>query len=101
MVEDDPQTRGSFARRLPGRLRAGHKGDPDVAGCIGRSNWGRPEPVGTLAPLTIGVDEAAVTVDVSGAFRNAEGDGLTYRATSSARAVAAVTATGARRWWRR
>ena len=53
-----------------------------------------PEPVGALVPLTIGLDEAAVTVDVSGAFRDADGDALTYAATSSAPAVATVTATG-------
>ena len=53
-----------------------------------------PEAVGVLAPLTIGLDEAAVTVDVSGAFRDPDGDALTYGATSSAPAVAAVTATG-------
>ena len=53
-----------------------------------------PEAVGTLSPLTIGLDEAAVTVDVSGAFRDPDGDALTYGATSSAPAVAAVTATG-------
>ena len=53
-----------------------------------------PEAVGTLGPLTVGLDEAAVTVDVSGAFRDPDGDALTYGATSSAPAVAAVTATG-------
>ena len=29
-----------------------------------------PEAVGALGPLTIGLDEGAVTVDVSGAFRD-------------------------------
>ena len=53
-----------------------------------------PEPVGTLAPLTIGVDEAAVTVDVSGAFRDPDGDRLTYGATSSAPAVVSVAVSG-------
>ena len=53
-----------------------------------------PEAVGALAPLTIGLDETAVTVDVSGAFRDPDGDALTYGATSSVPAVAAVTATG-------
>ena len=42
-----------------------------------------PEPVGTLPPLTIGVDEGATTVDVSGAFRDPDGDRLTYGASSS------------------
>ena len=49
-----------------------------------------PEPVGVLAPLTLGVDEAPVTVEVSGAFQDPDGDALTYGATSSAPAVAAV-----------
>ena len=53
-----------------------------------------PEAVGVLGPLTIGLDEGAVTVEVSGAFRDPDGDALTYGATSSAPAVAAVTATG-------
>jgi hypothetical protein len=53
-----------------------------------------PEAVGVLGPLTIGLDDAAVTVEVSGAFRDPDGDALTYEATSSAPAVAAVTATG-------
>ena len=43
-----------------------------------------PEPVGVLAPLTMRVDEAAETVEVSGAFRDPDGDDLTYRRRSSA-----------------
>ena len=53
-----------------------------------------PEPVGALPPLTMQVDEAAVTVDVASAFRDPDGDLLTYRATSSAPAVAAVAVLG-------
>ena len=55
-----------------------------------------PEPVGTLAPLTIGVDEAAVTVEVADAFRDPDGDALTYGATSSAPDVVTVRVAGAR-----
>ncbi len=55
-----------------------------------------PEPVGVLAPLTIAVGEASVAVDVSGAFRDPEGDTLTYAATSSSSAVAAVSVSGGR-----
>ena len=55
-----------------------------------------PEPVGTLPPLTIQADEAAVTVDVVGAFRDPDGDRLTYRASSSRLAVAAVSVSGSR-----
>ena len=55
-----------------------------------------PEAVGTLAPLTMGVDEAAVTVEVSGAFRDPDGDHLTFEANSSAPSVVRVGASGSR-----
>ena len=55
-----------------------------------------PEPVGTLPPLTIEADAAAVTVDVAGGFRDPDGDRLTYGASSSRPAVAAVSVSGSR-----
>ena len=55
-----------------------------------------PEPVGTLPALTIEADEAAVTVDVAGAFRDPDGDRLTYGASSSRPAVAAVSVSASR-----
>ena len=55
-----------------------------------------PEPVGRLAPLTIGVDESPVTVEVSGAFRDPDGDRLTYGASSSMPSVASVLVSGSR-----
>ncbi len=55
---------------------------------------GPPSPVGTLAARTLRVGEAAVTVDVSGAFRDPEGDALTYGAVSSAPGVASVSVSG-------
>ena len=55
-----------------------------------------PEPVGTLPPLTIEADEAAVTVDVAGAFRDPDGDRLTYGASSPRPAVAGVSVSGSR-----
>ena len=55
-----------------------------------------PEPVGALLPLTLGVDDAAVTVEVGGAFRDPDGDALTYRASSSSPRVVTVRAAGAR-----
>ena len=55
-----------------------------------------PEPVGTLGPLTIGVNEGAVSVEVARAFRDPDGDPLTYRATSSAPWVASVAVAGSR-----
>ena len=63
--------------------------------CRGPSNQ-PPEPVGTLRPLTIGVYEASVTVEVSGAFRDPDGDRLTYRARSSSPSVASVAVSGSR-----
>ena len=55
-----------------------------------------PEPVGTLAALTIGLDESAVPVDVAGAFRDPDGDPLTYGASSSSPSVASVSVLGSR-----
>ena len=53
-----------------------------------------PESVGALPPLTLGVDDSAVAVEVGRAFRDADGDRLTYGAASSAPAVAAVAVLG-------
>ena len=53
-----------------------------------------PERVGTLAPLIIGVDDAAVSLDVAAAFRDPDGDQLSYRATSSVPLVAATAVSG-------
>ncbi|MCY4510403.1 MAG: hypothetical protein OXG35_26120, partial [Acidobacteria bacterium] len=71
----------------PGGLSATQLFTVTVAGPSNRP----PEAVGVLAPLPMGLDEAGVTVDVSGAFRDPDGDALTYRATSSAPTVAAVS----------
>ena len=53
-----------------------------------------PEPVGRLAPVTLAVDDAAVTVEMSGAFRDPDGDTLTYGVTSSAPGIASVVVFG-------
>ena len=53
-----------------------------------------PVSVGALAPLTIGAGETAATVDVASAFRDPDGDPLTYGAISSAPAVASVSVSG-------
>ena len=53
-----------------------------------------PAPVGALPPLTLGVDSAAVPIEVAGAFRDPDGDALTYGATSSAPSVAGVSVSG-------
>ena len=55
---------------------------------------GPPAPVGALPPVTLGVDGAAVRVEVGGAFRDPDGDVLTYSATSSAPSVASVAVVG-------
>ena len=55
-----------------------------------------PEPVGMLAPVTVGVDESPVTVEVAGAFRDPDGDRLTYGASSSSPSVASVSVSGSR-----
>ena len=60
-----------------------------------RARYNRPPgPVGTLGPLTIGVDDAPVSFDVAAAFRDPDGDTLTYRATSSALGVVATAVSG-------
>ena len=53
-----------------------------------------PEAVGTLVPLTIGLDESGVTVEIGGAFRDPDGDVLTYGASSSSPSVASVSVVG-------
>ena len=53
-----------------------------------------PVPVGTLPPLTLGVDDGAVSLELGGAFTDPDGDALTFRAASSAPAVAEVTVLG-------
>ena len=50
-----------------------------------------PEAVGTLSALTLRIPDGASTLDVSGAFRDLDGDVLTYGAVSSSPAVATVT----------
>ena len=53
-----------------------------------------PEAVGTLSTLSLRVLDGAETVEVSGAFRDPDGDDLTYGASSSATAVATVSVSG-------
>ena len=52
-----------------------------------------PMAVGTLSDQTLGLDGVAV-VNVGGTFRDPDGDPLTYRATSSAPAVASAAVSG-------
>ena len=60
---------------------------------VGRANL-PPVPVGVPAPVTISVDEPAVAVDMSVAFRDPDGDPLTYGAASSSPGVASVLVSG-------
>ena len=53
-----------------------------------------PAPVGALPPLTLGIDDPPLTVEVEGAFRDPDGDRLTYGAASSAPTVAAAAIFG-------
>ena len=53
-----------------------------------------PEAVGTIEALVRRVRDGAEEVDVAGAFRDAEGDALTYGASSSDGSVARVSLSG-------
>ncbi len=53
-----------------------------------------PEPVGTLAALSLRVADGASSVDVSAAFEDDDGDTLTYGASSSDESVATVSVSG-------
>ena len=53
-----------------------------------------PEAAGTLPGLAPGVADGARTVDVSGGFRDPDGDALTYGASSSSPEVATVSVSG-------
>ena len=53
-----------------------------------------PEPVGTLDDLTLRGEDGAEVVDASSAFEDADGDLLTYGATSTAPGVATVEVSG-------
>ncbi len=55
-----------------------------------------PLAVGTLANRSREVPDGVFTVDVSGAFRDPDGDDLTYGASSSATSVASATLSGSR-----
>ena len=74
----------------PGGLSATQSFTATVTGPSNRP----PEPVGALAPMTIQLDDDAVTVAVSGAFRDPDGDALTYGASSSTPSVASVSVSG-------
>ena len=63
---------------------------------VGPASNRPPVAVGRLAPVTIGVDDGAVSVDVAGAFRDPDGDRLTYGGSSSAPSVAWVSVAGSR-----
>ena len=76
----------------PGGLSAGRSFTVTVSPPSNRA----PEAVGVLGPLTIGLDDPAAAVELAGAFRDPDGDVLTYRAVSSAPSVASVAVSGTR-----
>ena len=90
-----PASAGTASVTVTARDPAGLTATQTIAVTVFPSNR-PPEPVGTLAPLRIEVDGAAVTVEVSGAFRDPDGDALTYGASSSAPSVAWVSVSGSR-----
>ena len=53
-----------------------------------------PEAVGALAAVTLGLDDAPVSLDAAEAFRDPEGDPLTWEAASSAPRVASAATAG-------
>ena len=53
-----------------------------------------PAPVGTLAPVMLPVSGGAAAVDAAAAFRDEEGDTLTWAAVSSSPEVATVSVSG-------
>ena len=55
-----------------------------------------PEPVGTLPPLNMLLGDAPVSVEAGAAFRDPDGDALTYAATSSAPEVVSVSVSGSK-----
>ena len=57
------------------------------------SNRG-PEAVTALSGLTLRIGDGAMSIDVAGAFRDPDGDALTYRASSSATSVVSVWVSG-------
>ena len=57
-----------------------------------------PTVVGTLAPLSLRVEDGASSVDVSMAFSDPDGDVLAYGAFSSAPSVARVAVAGSTVW---
>ena len=72
---------GEVVRSAPAAVRAGAANQPPVA-------------AGILADRTLLLGADAVTVDVATAFRDPDGDTLTYTAASSQPSVAAVSASG-------
>ena len=91
-----PVSAGAAAVTVTARDPAGLSAAQAVAVTVRPPANRPPEAVGTLAPLTVGLGEAPVTVDVAGAFRDPDGDRLSYGAASSAPGVASVSASGSR-----
>ena len=61
---------------------------------VGLPGNGSPEKVGTLPPLSLPMGDGARLVEISRAFRDPDGDSLTYRVESSPPSVARVSLSG-------
>ena len=109
LIVDDPARSWGTARELSEALRAFSMPGPDGSGSYNfwEATGGLatlttdvippnrpPETIGTLPPLTLGVYDPAVSIEVREAFGDPDGDALNYRAASSAPAVAAVAVLG-------
>ena len=83
-----------WGTNIPGR--GYHLGDDDIAGIRALYGvGGAPQAVGTLADLSLRVEDGDRTVDVSGAFSDPNDDDLAFAATSLNEAVATVATAGA------
>ena len=84
---------GEHAARV---LAFNHNGDGEWAEATARvaAPNRAPEAVGAMADLVLRVGDGTQTVEASDAFRDPDGDTLTYDASSSAPAVARATGSG-------
>ena len=87
-----PDSRRSFNFWEATGGRATLKMDDLRSGTVGANR--APVPVGSLASVRLAAGGAAAEVDVAAAFRDPDGDALTYQATSSAPSVVAVSVFG-------
>ena len=83
-----------YRDRVVGHWRYVTGGRSQIATAVPGSPNGPPVAVGTLPDLTLRAGGTAVVVDVASAFRDPDGDPLTYRVASSVPAVATAVVAG-------